>query len=367
MPARPSKPVLAVLATVLLATSAVWLTAAEKKTAPAAAPRPALTVTVVKPEPRTWPETIAANGNLAAWQESLVGSEAGGLRLVEVHAAVGDVVRRGQLLARFADESVLAEIARERAAVAEAEATLAEARPNAERARQLDGSGAMSSQQIAQFVALERTAEARLAAARARLDGELLRLKQTRIEAPDDGVISARQATLGAVMPAGQELFRLVRQGRLEWRAEVTAGESARIRPGQAASIVAANGKALVGKVRQVAPTVDAQTRNLIVYVDLKTADMTLADAKPGMFARGELQFGSRPVLTVPGAAVVLRDGFAHIFALGDGDKVKLLRVSTGRQAEGRIEVAGLPAETRVVAGGAGFLADGDTVRVVAE
>ena len=58
-----------------------------------------------------------------------------------------------------------------------------------------------------------------------------LRLRQTRVLAPDNGVISARSATVGAVLPAGQELFRLIRQGRLEWRAEVAAADLARLKP----------------------------------------------------------------------------------------------------------------------------------------
>src|SRR4029450_6633355 len=71
----------------------------EKKAAPA---KPALTVVVTRPQRATLPLTVRANGNIAAWQEASIGTEANGLRLAEVRVNVGDVVKRGQVLATFA-------------------------------------------------------------------------------------------------------------------------------------------------------------------------------------------------------------------------------------------------------------------------
>lgn len=349
-------------AAALLSTgSAVALRAAD----PPAAARPALTVTLAQPQKADWTQSLPANGNIAAWQESVIGTEANGLRLAEVHVQIGDAVKRGQLLAQFADEAVQAEVAQQKAAVAEAEAADFEAHDNAERVRKLDDKAALSPQQITQILAQEKTARARLQAAQARLASEMLRLKQTRVLAPDDGIISARSATVGAVLPAGQELFRMVRRGRLEWQAELTASESGRVKPGMAANITVANGKLLKGTVRKLAPTVDAKTRNLIVYVDLQMADGSLNDAKPGMYAHGELILGNSSAMTVPGSAVVLRDGFANVFVLGPQNKVRQTKVKLGRQTDGRIEVEGLAADAAVVATGAGFLSDGDVVKVV--
>ena len=330
--------------------------------APAAAAKPALTVTVVTPRSDTVPLRVAANGNITAWQEASVGTEANGLRLAEVRVNVGDVVRRGQVLARFAPDTVAAELAQIRAAVAEAEATLAEASANAQRARELQASGALSAQQIQQYMTAEHTAEARLAAQRAAAQTQQLRLAQTEVRSPDDGVISARSATVGAVLPAGQELFRLIRGGRLEWRAEVTAPELARLRPGLAASVTPAGGTPVAGRVRMVAPTVDAATRNGLVYVDLPQPGA----ARAGMFARGEFALGEAQGLSLPQAAVLLRDGFSYVMAVGPDGRVRQLKVATGRRWADRVEVTGgLPPATRVVASGGAFLADGDTVRVV--
>ncbi len=337
----------------------------EKK--PAAPSKPALTVTVTQPQSASLPLKISANGNIAPWQEASVGTEANGLRLAEVRANVGDVVKRGQVLAVFAADTVMADVAQAKAAVAEAEATLAEAAANAQRARDLQPAGALSGQQINNYLTTERTAQARLEAVRAAARVQELRLNQTRVVAPDHGIISARSATVGAVLPAGQELFRLIRQGRLEWRAEVPAGELARVKAGMLATVTATSGAAPVaGKVRMVAPTVDPQTRNGIVYVDLGATSNKSGEVKAGMYARGEFDIGNSSALTLPQTAVVLRDGFSYVLKVGADSKVTQAKVGVGRRVGDRIEItSGLDASAKVVAAGGGFLSDGDVVKVV--
>ncbi len=246
--------------------------------------------------------------------------------------------------------------------VAEAESALAEAAANAARARELQTSGALSDQQINQFMTAERTAQARLDAQRAQARVQALKLRQTQVLAPDDGVISARSATVGAVLPAGQELFRMIRQGRLEWRAEVPASDLARIQPGMSVSVTPVGGGPIAGKVRMLAPTVDAQTRNGIVFVDLGAS----RDARAGMFARGEFDIGTGQGLTLPQSAVLLRDGFAYVLRVGPDAKLIETKVTTGQRLGDRVHITGgLDANARVVASGGGFLADGDLVRVV--
>jgi RND family efflux transporter MFP subunit len=363
-------PPLAALA-VVLAAVLLWTLlplAEEGGTSPeSAAPagRPALTVTVTAPRLAEWPRTLAAYGNVTPWQEAVIGAELSGYRLTEVLVNVGDVVSEGQLLARLASDTVAAELAQSRAAVEEAEAQLAEARADADRARRIEERGALSAQQINQFLTGEQTAIARVHAAEARAQADELRLSQTRIVAPDDGVISARTATVGSLAQNGQELFRLIRGGRLEWRAEITADELGRIAPGMRASVLppgAAPRDMVPGIVRMVAPTLDPQTRNAIVYVDLPTDGALRA----GMFVRGELRVGEGAALTLPQGAVVLRDGFAYVYALGPDDRVSEIKVEVGRRVGDRIEITGgVTSESRVVATGAAFLADGDLVRVV--
>ncbi len=336
---------------------------------PAAGARPALTVSVAKPERASVPIKLAANGNITAWQEAVIGSEANGLRLTQVLVGVGDRVQAGQPLARFAPETVQADVAQARASVLEAKATAADAAANAERARSLQSSGALSTQQINQLLTAAQTAQARVEAAEAMLQAQQLRGAQTQVLAPDSGVISSRTATVGSVVGGGTELFRLIRQGRLEWRAEVTSAELARLKPGMPVKVQPAGGAELTGRVRMIAPTVDPQTRNVLVYVDLPAMTAGTASAggaRPGMFARGEFEIGTSDALLVPQRALVVRDGFNFVFELQSDQRVRQVKVETGRLVGERVELlSGLKPEASIVINGAGFLNDGDLVRVV--
>ena len=363
MPSMTIRPLLraGAAALILFALGGCGRDADDKKNAPAT---PALTVTTARPSTANLPLRLGANGNVAAWQEAIIGSESGGLRLTEVRVNVGDVVRKGDVLAVFSADTVNADVAQARAALDEAQATAAEAAANAKRGEALRASGAMSEQQVAQYVTAANTAAARVAAARATLTQQQLRLKYTRVVAPDSGVISARSATVGAVVGVGTELFRLIRQGRLEWRAEVTAADIGRLRPGTRAIVKAANGAEVSGKVRMVAPTVDAQTRTALVYVDLPPAMHADAPLKAGMFAGGQFELGESRALTVPQQAIAVRDGFSYVFRLNPDNRVSQLKVDTGRRLGERIEVVkGLAPDAQVVVSGAGFLNDGDLVR----
>jgi RND family efflux transporter MFP subunit len=337
---------------------------------PAVAAKAALTVSLVQAKSTQLQIKLAANGSLAAWQEASVGAESNGLRVAELKVGVGDSVQRGQVLATFATESIQADVALARAALAEAQATAADALANADRARAVQGSGAVSAQQISQYLTQEQTAKARVDSAKAQLDAQLLRLKQTQVLAPDSGIISARNATVGAVVGAGTELFKLIRQGRLEWRAEVTASELGRIAAGTNVVVTAPSGAQRKGRVRTVAPTVDAATRNGLVYVDL-LAPMGSGNAaagafKPGMFARGEFELGNSGALTVPQTAVVVRDGFSYVYRVGADKRVSQLKVQTGRVVGEQVEIqSGVKPEDHLVASGGSFLSDGDLVKVV--
>jgi RND family efflux transporter MFP subunit len=280
---------------------------------------------------------------------------------------VGDSVKAGQVLATFAGDSVQADVAQARAGLMEARANALDAVANGDRARALQNTGALSAQQINQYFTAEKSAQARAEAAQALLDAQQLRAKQTQVLAPDSGIISARSATVGAVVGAGTELFRLIRQGRLEWRAEVTSAELDRITVGTRATVQPPSGGALQGRVRMIAPTVDPQTRTALVYVDLPPMSKVGA-ALPGMFARGEFDLGASDALTVPQQALIVRDGFHFVFVLGADQRVSQVKVQTGRRVGDRVEVvSGLAPEAQVVVNGAGFLNHGDLVRVVQE
>jgi len=335
-------------------------------TSPKAEPRPALTVTVTRAQTQNLSQRVSANGTVAAWQEASIGAEIGGLRLTEVRVNVGDQVKAGQVLAVFAADNVLAEINQAKAAMNEAKAVAAEAQANADRARALQPSGVISAQQFNQSLTAEATAKARVESAQALMGVHELRLRQTQVKAPDNGVISSRSASVGAVVGLGTELFRQIRGNRLEWRADMVSSELFQIKSGQKVNIQGAAGGTVTGTVRMVAPTVDGQNRTGTVYVDLPPNAML--SLKPGMYARGDFEFGSSSAALVPQQSVVIRDGFSQIFVVQADQRVKLYKVNLGRRQGEWLEViSGLPAEANVVVRGAGFLTAGDLVKVVAE
>lgn len=368
-PAMPSL----VRSTLALSLACLLLTACgkdEKSPDAAKTVRPALTVTLITAQNEDWPQTLTANGNVVAWQEAVIGAEIANYRITEVRAQVGDVVRKGALLARIADDTVGSELAEAKAAVAELEASAAEARANAERARSLREQGFYSSQLATQYQTAEHTAAARLGAGKARLQAAQIRMDKTAVLAPDDGVISARSATVGSLTQGGQELFRLIRGGRLEWRAEAASADLGKVRAGALVKLTGPGGEVVQGQVRSVAPSVDPTTRNGLVYVDLPRSTAKAGQnpaIKAGVFARGEFELGRVPAQTLPQTALVLREGFAYVFRLEGENRVAQTKVTLGRRQGERVEVLdGLPAGAKVVAAGAGFLADGDVVNVVA-
>ena len=349
-------------AVLLVVIGGVWV--AKSRAAPAATVAPAastgLTVSAVAPQQATWGRSLQLSGGLFAWQTASIASEEAGLRLAEVLVDVGSVVKRGQLLARMNDDSLQADLRSQQAAVAQARAKLAQAKAEADRSRVVRDSGALSDQQVTSYLLAEQTAQASLDAAVATLDSQRIKLGHTRILAVDDGIISSRSATLGNVVASGTELFQLVRQRRVEWRAEVTGQQISALKPGQTAKITLPDGSQVAGRLRLVGPTLDSGTRNGLAYVDLPVGSA----ASAGMYVRGEIDTGQAPALTVPNSAVVLRDGNSYVFEKDGASKVAQRQVQTGRRVGDRVEItSGITAQAQLVLSGGAFLKDGDPVQ----
>lgn len=358
-------PRLTLLLSLVVVVIVFWAQAGTKPNATTTAEdnKATLSVTVTRSRVQQWPLQVRANGNITAWQEAVVGTEIGGLRLTELLVDVGDRVHKGQLLARLQQQSVAAELAHSQATLAEAVAALAEATANAQRARRVKGKGTMSEQQTANYLTAELTARARVDALRARVHSDEIRLAQTQVVAPDAGTISSRTATLGSVVQTGDELFRLIRGDRLEWRAELPAAELAMIAPGMPVTLTSSGNQTLTGKVRRIAPTLDAQSRNGLVYVDLSPN----TQARAGMYARGEIILGQQAMQTLPQSALLLRDGFHYLFVLEKDQSLRQIKVTPGRRQGNEVAVlSGVDSDWQIVDSGVGFLNDGDRVKVVA-
>jgi RND family efflux transporter MFP subunit len=313
-------------------------------------PSPALTVTVARPADAVWPITLEASGAIAAWQEASIGAQVGGYRLVEVLVNVGDEVVRGQVLARFDPALLQADGARLKASNEQAKA-------NKDRMLRLQKSGTVSDRDVLDIVTQAKTTSALL-------ESNRLQLRYTEVLASDDGAISSRTATLGAVVPVGQELFRLIRQNRLEWRGELTAAQLAHVEAGQKIELTLPGGGSVSATVRRTAPSLDQQTRLGIVYADIAPGSR----ARAGMYVDGRIITGRSEALVVPAESVTIRDGRNYVLKLMDAGatpRVSLRPVTVGRRRDNQIQIVdGIARDDRLVVSGAGFVNEGDLVRV---
>lgn len=327
---------------------------------------PSLVVTTASPLSRELERAIAASGSIAAWQEMSLGVELTGIRVAEVLVDVGDTVEAGQALLRLDARTLAVQARQSEASVAQAQASLDLARANADRGESLVREGLISSSNADELRATLRNAEAQLTVAEADREAARLRLGFATLRAPDAGVISARTVQPGQIMSSGTDLLRLIRNGRLEWQAELTEADLGRVPVGTAVELTSPGGRRVVGRVRAVSPAVNPDTRTGLLYADLPEP----GDLRAGMFAQGQILLGAVSATVLPREAIVFRDGFPYVFVAGPGSgaifNVEQRRLSIGAQRGGYTEVAdGLKPGERVVVSGAGFLSDGDLVREV--
>ncbi len=326
----------------------------------AAEKTPALTVVVAPVTAQKLQTRIVATGTVSAWRDMPVSTEASGLAVTEVAVDEGDVVERGQILARLNDSILRAQIAQQSAVISELEASLATAQSDVQRAQSV-GAGVISAQTAEQRATLAKTTSAKLAAARASLDEINARLKQTEIVAPAAGMIASRSVEPGQVVQTGTEMFRLIRDRRLEVDALVPEAELLSVRDGQSVRVFGPAGSVETGSVRIVAPIVDAKTRLGTVRIALDSA----TTLKPGMFARADIMADAKMALAAPLKALVWHESKAGVFKVTDGGIAALTEVSLGRKTSDMVEItSGLSTGDNIVVDGAGLLHDGDTVRV---
>jgi RND family efflux transporter MFP subunit len=169
-----------------------------------------------------------------------------------------------------------------------------------------------------------------------------------------------RSVQPGQIVSAGVELLRLIRDGRLEWRAEVGELDLSRLQVGAPVEIKGLDGQNVRGRIRAVSPAIDPQSRTALIFVDLPEP----GGLRAGMFAEGRLRVGRARVAVVPRHSVVLRDGFPYVFELDEGNRVRQRRIEIGAAQNEFIEVrSGLSDQAVIIVRGAGFLGDGELVR----
>lgn len=355
---------------------------------------PAPAVSVVEALPADFVETVLVTGSFVPREEILVAPEVDGLRVLELKAEEGDLVKKGDLLAVLVTEqietqlaaneaalaSATASIARAKSAILESEARLIEAKAQLERARPLAQSKYLSESVLDQRAAAEKTAEAQLESAKgalAQAEAEKKQIEAQRSElmwrrgraevrAPADGIVSKRAGRIGGIATAstltgGDTMFRIIQDGEIELDAEVAETHLWKVKPGQAARVTAPGGVEVEGTVRLVAPEVDKTTRLGRVRIFLGNNPAL----KVGSFGRGTIETRRGRAIAVPLSAVLHSDDGASVQVVVDG-KVATRRVKTGLETAGQIAIeSGIAAGDLVVAKAGTFLREGDAVRAV--
>jgi RND family efflux transporter MFP subunit len=319
-----------------------------------------MTITTTRVKSEEIVRSVPATGSVFPWQEVIIGAEVGGYRVAEVLVDVGTRVSKGQPLIRLAGDMLRADLDSRRAALRSAEAALVNATAALRRGEQVRNSGALSAADLDRLTADHIAAQARVETARVDVSTSELRSRYGTVTAPDSGVITTRTVSVGQIAQAGQEMLRMLRQNRVEWRAEVPEAQLVHIKVDQVATVTAVDGTVLTGRVRAVAPTIQTNNRTGLVYVDIIGEG-----ARPGMFARGQIQVGKGAALLLPVASVVMQDGYSYVFVLKGKNSVERRRVQQVGVHGNDMEVSdGVAAGDVIAVKGAGFLKDGDVITV---
>ena len=340
-----------------------------------------LRVTVVRAAPAEMADTLRLSGSLAAREDIAVGTPLQGLRIVAVYADTGDAVKRGQVLAQLEDVNADSQLRQTEAQLARAQAQLqanraaaAEAAATLKRYRPLAEADALSRQELDQQKSAAATAAANVAAAKADIAQLQAQLKdsrnqrgKTQITAPADGVIASRSAEAGA-LTGTDALFHIIKDGTVELAADAGADELALLQNGTAAQVsVRGRDKPIDGTVRLVAPEIDSSTRLGKVRITLAHSDDVLY---AGTYGEAAVKLPSyRAAVSLPAAAVSTdADGKASVLAVDGSGRVSRVAVVTGRRQGGRVEiVSGLANGRTVVRQASAFVNEGDTVKAVEE
>ena len=337
-------------------------------------------------------EVASRNADLASQQAALESAKANVVaneaivkqRLADVaqaKARLADVERNFQRNQKLAGEGAIStreldtsttDLATAREAVRLAEANVQTARANVSSAK---ASISSSRAAILSAQAKVKSAEANVRSSQARVQQLKTQLGQTIVRAPVSGIVAERLARVGDVtgtppqtqvattVGGTQKLFSIISDGALELQAEIPDTQLARVKVGNSAKVTTgASNVELQGKVRSIEPLVNNK-RAAIIKIDLPPTN----ELKPGMFARAEINTNSTLGLAVPKKALLYQpDGNAIVFTLSDGEKVRAQKIEVGESMDdGNVEVkSGLQAGDRVVVSGAGYLNDGDKVRV---
>lgn len=311
-------------------------------------------------------EGVAVTGDLRPIESVTIRARLEG-DLVAVNVREGQHVNAGELLAKFEDTEQASAVASAKADKLSALSDSATAQWNLDQTAELFKAGAVAERDFKLAQQTVASANARLAAADAKVRGTASVLSDTRVIAPTTGVIEDRSIENGEHIARGATLFTLVRTNVLELAAAVPSRFSGVVRVGLPV-LFSAEGRSFSGKVARVSPTVDPTTRSVTVYVQIPNASDAL---KGGTFAAGRIV--SRTIqnaLVVPISAIRLTgDGKQYVYRIA-GTSIDIANVQVGATDEraGITEVlGGLADGDRIIVGNVGTVGRGMQVIIAGE
>lgn len=351
--------------------------------------RQAPSIAVVTAERREIVESLDVTGTVLPREEAAVGIDLSGMLVIELGADEGDRVTKGQVLARLDRTMLETQLAQAEANRAQAEASVAQVRSQIadaavgvrqaeealERATALQAKGVATRAQYDNAVNARDSAKAKLVSAEKALvasEAQLgvidaqkrnveIQIDKTEVRAPADGLVLARNATLGNAVSAGSgPLFRIAIDAKFELEANVPETALPRLRAGMPVAVALPGGVAQTGEIRMIAPEIDHKTRLGRIRVALDGAE-----ARPGNFARGRVELSRNDVICVPSTALIYRGSEPFLQVVSDGE-VATTPVVTGSRDTTHVAILdGVEEGAEIVARAGTFVADGDKVTPV--
>ncbi|MCQ1765972.1 efflux RND transporter periplasmic adaptor subunit [Neorhizobium galegae] len=373
----------------LIPNSAVAQDAAKPAPAQTEIKLPSIIVTEAVEKPLV--DRVIATGTVRPVEEVYVQPLVEALSIKTLNADVGDEVKADSVLATLNDDALLLEksqlqankakaqaaVAQYQAQVIEAQANVADTIRQRDRLQKLSQSGTGTVSQLEQASAAVEVAQARLNAAKqavtvgesdtkvveAQIEDVNLKLARTGVKTPVAGVISVRNAKVGAIASGtGNPLFTIIKDGAIELVADLSETDIQKIKAGQKSIVTVAGGKVKIeGKVRLVSPTVDPVTRLGAVHIVIDDD----SGARAGMYGSAEIVIAETNALALPLSAVTTGRNGSTARKVED-NVVKQVKIETGIQDGGFVQVvSGLDAGDIVVAKAGAFVRDGDKIAPV--
>jgi HlyD family secretion protein len=302
---------------------------------------------------------VALLGEVRPKRDIHVFATASGVRVLQLLADEGDMVRQGQPLARLDTAMANAQTSSAQASVAEAQSNAVRARGEYQRAESIRNSGALSSEAIEQRHSASVAADARLAAARAQLALVNAQVQGGYVRAPVAGLVISRSVELGATVNT-QEMFRIAGDNRLEVAAQISETDVVSMREGQNAVFRLADGSTVQGPLSRAPASIDERTRTGEALFDLPSDTRVRA----GMHLSGEIELAQRQALAAPQDSIRYENGRAYVFVVSPNNQVHKTYVNLGAREGDLVEITGGAAPgARIAGAGSAFLRDGDRVR----